>query len=74
MDSGSRPEWAARCAAEFHRLGAQASLKEVVALALKLWVTDGQQRPEAVAVQHEHLTRKDARRRSDSEPPDASQP
>lgn len=68
MDTGSRPEWAARVAAELYRRGAKGSLKELVALALKLWVTDGHQRPEAVAVQHEHLTRKDAQGRSDNKP------
>jgi hypothetical protein len=52
MDCGSRPTWAARCAAEMSRLGAKGSLEELVAAALKLWTTHGDEEPETVAEQH----------------------
>jgi hypothetical protein len=57
MDSGSRPEWASRYAAELVRRGAAGSLKELVARGLQQWITAGQQRPEdAARVQHRAAT------------------
>ena len=52
MDSGRRPEWAARYAAELLKRGSTESLKELVARGLQLWVAAGHQRPEAAAMVH----------------------
>jgi len=52
MDSGRRPEWAARYAAELMRRGAEGSLKEFVARGLQMWITAGHERPEVVAMVH----------------------
>lgn len=59
--------WAARVAVELLRRGAKGSLKELTAIALKLWVTNGDQCPEVVAMQHEYLSGKEPRGRSDIE-------
>ena len=53
MDSGPRPAWAARYAAELLRRGSTESLRELVARGLQLWVTAGHGCPEAAAMVHQ---------------------
>lgn len=62
MDTGSRPEWAARVAAELYQLGARGSLRELVALALNLWASEGGRSPVAVARERIHLLGKQSDR------------